>query len=212
MKRFYTNSTLWSWHKIIKIILWITLIISNILIIKNKVLAEELPGVGDRVDYIKLTNYPEESNERDEEPTRSSYQGYDGSISSTYSEYFKGILYKLEPAHYLICRTGQYQYMMAYGDDLEYESGVFTGDVFTVIINTNTYNSNFSIVWGTDSDFRFTVNDNMIYSDLGAFPIINYQTSVTYQKGVLYFAAAVIIAIFLYFMFKRAFGRTIKFY
>lgn len=211
MKRYYSNK-LWSFHKIIQILLWITLIISNILIIKNKVLAEDLPGIDERIDYIKVANQPEEQERNDEEPTRSSYQGYDGSISTTYSEYFKGILYKLEPSHYVICRTGQYQYLMAYGDDLEYSNGVFTGDIFTVIINTNTYNSDFQIVWNTDSDFRFTVNDNMIYSDLGQFPMINYQTSINYQKGVIYFASAVIIAIFLYFMFKRAFGRTIKFY
>lgn len=219
MKRSYTNKTIWNIHKIVQIIFWVVMILSNIIIIKKRLLAETLPGIDEVVEYIEVdsrgeTATPEEVENNDDyqEPSRSSYTGYEGSISSTYSEYFKGVLYKENPKHYVICRTGQYQYLMAYGDNLSYSNGTFSGSVKTIIINTNTYNANFTITYGTDSNFIFSVNNNMIYSDLGSFPVINYQTSQYYQKGVIYFASAIILTIGFYWITKSFVSRTIKFY
>lgn len=97
------------------------------------------------------------------------YQGYDGSINSTYSEYFKGVLLKNIMDDYVIARTSQYEYLLAYGD-LNLSGGVFSGNVDTVIINTNTYGADFNISYGSDSSFILYPNNNMIYSNLGEYP------------------------------------------
>lgn len=105
---------------------------------------------------------------RDEASVMSTYQGYDGSISSTYSDYFKGIILKNITDDYVVARTSQYEYILAYGD-LSYTS-YFSGSANTVIINTNTYNTDFDISYGYDSSFILYPNNNMIYSSLGNYP------------------------------------------
>ena len=63
---------------------------------------------------------------------------YNGSISSTYLEYFNGIIDRLPwGTNYLIYRAGQYNYMLVYGDALSESDGRFSASEANYI---NIYN------------------------------------------------------------------------
>lgn len=95
------------------------------------------------------------------------YVNYYGAISSTYLEYMRGFLPKLGFSdHYVAARTGQYEYIFAYGD-IQYTGSLFRGDNVKVI-SFNTYN-NGSYTFGVQSSFNINPSSYMLYSDLSDF-------------------------------------------
>lgn len=98
----------------------------------------------------------------------SSYNTYYGSIGSTYLEFMRGFLPKLGfKEHYVASRTSQYDYIFAFGEDLIYSGGRFSGIDITVI-TWNTYN-NGSYSSGVQSSFSLNPGSYLVYSDLSDF-------------------------------------------
>lgn len=99
---------------------------------------------------------------------------YPGPISDTYLNYFRGIVQKLNwKEHYVVYRSGQYSYTMAYGEDVTLIGGVLTGPANTNIVNIYRNSSSSSSDWYVSrSRDRFTVSAGslFIYSDLGMYP------------------------------------------
>lgn len=96
-----------------------------------------------------------------------------GTISSTYLEYFEGVVQKLDPdEHYVLWKSGDYEYTLAYGEELQLSGTTFTGECDTVQIyrNENTYNSDWYVDYGSEA-VRFSADKLFCYSDLG-----NYST------------------------------------
>lgn len=113
----------------------------------------------------------------------SSYNSYIGSIGSTYVEYMRGYLPKLAPKeHYVGARVGQYDYVFAYGIDLQYD-GYFHGSCF--VVKFNTYNSgSFSVVY--DPNFNLYPGNQLVYSDLSdIYPSLAVSSDVSLRQ-ILY--------------------------
>lgn len=109
------------------------------------------------------------------------YDTYYGSISSTYLEYMRGYLSKLPPdAHYVGARTGQYDYIFAYGADLIYNGSSFSGAA--TVIRWNTYN-NGSMYQTYDSAFYLNPGSYLVYSDLsGKYPSLATSSDMTLRQ------------------------------
>lgn len=97
---------------------------------------------------------------------------YPGAFSSTYLDYFSGIAEKLSPSvHYVAYRSGQYEYVMAWGKELTYDGSRFRGDALNIcrIYRENgDYNYDYLVEWFSDS-VNMTPGGNFIYSDLGNY-------------------------------------------
>lgn len=114
----------------------------------------------------------------------SSYSTYYGAIGSTYVDYMRGYLSKLDyDAHYVGARVGQYDYIFAYGSDLFYSSGVFSGSV--TVVRWNTYNNgSFSVSY--DNSFRLSAGSYLVYSDLSSeYPSLATSSDFTLRQ-ILY--------------------------
>lgn len=135
------------------------------------------------------------------------YEAYDGSISTTYTTYFAGLVEKLGPGvDYVLFRNGQYNYTFVYGD-LDINGTTISGQgVQAVYINS--YGTT-SVSYGTESSFSAELGNRMAYSSLGDYPVLQ-QGVRSYENKALIVAVAVF---FLYVvcrdMFKsvRGFGR-----
>ena len=92
---------------------------------------------------------------------------YDGSISSTYVEYFRGFASKLAPDnHYIFYRDGQYSYVFYYSSGLRMENGRVFGSAD--FYRLNTYNG-YTVSVGTDRVDE-DVYSGMVYSDFVGCP------------------------------------------
>lgn len=145
------------------------------------VCASELPSVsggdasvsgGDSMIFYDITPY-------------SAYDVYYGSISSTYLEYMRGYLSKLAPdEHYVGARVGQYDYLFAYGADLQY-NGSFSGAC--TVIRWNTYN-NGSFTSGYDGSFSLNPGSYLVYSDLSEkYPSLATVSDFTLRQILILF-------------------------
>lgn len=100
----------------------------------------------------------------------------DGTISTTYLQYFKDMLVKLpHDTQYVFFRVDDYEYRMVYGDAINLSNNVFSGDALNYIryYRTNNYN-----VWklesGYEGSFRLTTNGYLVYSNVGdLYPSMN---------------------------------------
>lgn len=121
------------------------------------------------------------------------YETYYGTISTTYVEYFRGYLGKLQPGeHYVAARTGQYQYIFAYGAGLAYD-GAFSGDD-VMVIRFNTQN-NGSFEAGIETTFSLDPGSYMVYSDLSdRYPGLETSGDISLRQIV--FVAALIVVFY----------------
>lgn len=97
---------------------------------------------------------------------------YPGTIQSTASNYFAGVVANNPGVDYVAFRDGQYSSVLFYGQDLEYSSGRFTGSASFVRYNSNGGYNDYTITRGTDS--LNISDDGFIYTNLdksfAAFP------------------------------------------
>lgn len=123
----------------------------------------------------------------------SDYDTYYGSISTTYVEYFRGYLSKLQPnEHYVAARTGQYEYIFAYGGDLAYDGTFYGSDVYVVKINTQN-SGTFS--GGIEPTFTLDPGSYLVYSDLSsAYPSLATSADISLRQIV--FVAGVVIVFY----------------
>lgn len=96
---------------------------------------------------------------------------YPGTISSSYLDYFTGIADKLSPSeHYVAYRSGQYEYSMAWGKELQYDGSRFRGDALSIcrIYRYSGSNYDYMVEWFSDS-VNVSPGGNFVYSDLGNY-------------------------------------------
>lgn len=96
---------------------------------------------------------------------------YPGTISSSYLDYFIGIADKLSPSeHYVAYRSGQYEYTMAWGKELQYDGSRFRGDALSIcrIYRYSGSNYDYMVEWFSDS-VNVSPGGNFVYSDLGNY-------------------------------------------
>lgn len=100
----------------------------------------------------------------------------DGTISTTYLQYFKDMLVKLPyDTQYVFFRVNDYEYRMVYGDAINFSGDVFSGDDLSYIryYRTNNY-SVWKLESGYEGSFRLTTNGYLVYSNVGdLYPSMN---------------------------------------
>lgn len=133
------------------------------------------------------------------------YDTYYGSISTTYVEYMRGYLSKLEPdMHYVGARTGQYEYIFAFSDTLSYSNGLFSGsDVNVVTWNTQNYGYFNSTI---QSSFSLDVGSYLVYTDLGFdYPALATSSDISLRQIVFIIAISISFYTFSSFMVRKSF-------
>ena len=121
------------------------------------------------------------------------YDVYDGSISSTYLEFMRGFLPKLDwDEHYVAARVSRYDYIFAYSASLSY-NGVFSGtDVVVVKWNTSQDYAAYTVT--VEPNFSLAVNSNLVYSDLShQFPSLADSSAVSLRQIVVFLAISVTV-------------------
>ena len=100
----------------------------------------------------------------------------EGTISTTYLQYFKDMLVKLPyDTQYVFFRVDDYEYRMVYGDAINFSGNVFSGDALNYIryYRTNNY-SVWKLESGYEGSFRLTTNGYLVYSNVGdLYPSMN---------------------------------------
>lgn len=109
------------------------------------------------------------------------YDSYYGSISTSYLEFMRGYLAKLpSDAHYVAARVSQYDYIFAYGDELEWTGSEFTGAATVARWNTYNYGS-FSVAY--DGSFSLDAGSALVYSDLtDRYPSLATSSDMTLRQ------------------------------
>ncbi len=93
---------------------------------------------------------------------------YDGSISSTYIEYFRGLVSKLPvDSHYLFFRDGQYSYILYYSDELSLSGSSVSGSAVSYY-RLSTYNG-YGLSTGS-ANVNENITTGMYYSDFPGLP------------------------------------------
>ena len=121
------------------------------------------------------------------------YDVYNGSISSSYLEFMRGFLPKLDwDEHYVAARVSRYDYIFAFSATLAYD-GVFTGsDVVVVKWNTSQDYASYTVT--VEPTFTLSVNSNLVYSDLThQFPSLADSSAVSLRQIVVFFAISVTV-------------------
>lgn len=112
-----------------------------------------------------------------------------GTISDTYLDYFEGIVQKLAPdQHYVIWKSGDYSYTLAYGSEIVEEDGSFYGDCNVVEIYRDS-SSNYNSVWyvkNSSDTLSFDSSQMFVYSDLGMYPTVERGLSSLEAHTILF--------------------------
>lgn len=98
----------------------------------------------------------------------------EGTLSTTYTQYFKDILSGVGfNENYIAFRSGQYSYTMLVGE-LEYSNGVIKligeGKEYEYSSTGTGYNNQYKYYVRDVTDSSINVGNNIIYSDVGDFP------------------------------------------
>lgn len=117
---------------------------------------------------VYLVDAPEE--EEGMVPFSISGSPYPGTISTSYLDYFEGIADKLSfTEHYVAFRASQYEYLMAWGEGLQYDGYQFKGSALSYCrIYTGSGSSNMKVTFGSDTVY-LTPGTGLVYSDLDHF-------------------------------------------
>lgn len=132
---------------------------------------------------------------------------YSGTISDTYLNYFSGIVSKLGfGEHYVVWKSNDYEFCMAYGSNLECNGYSFTGDdlwISKIWRESNNYNSTWYVSYSID-DISIDGTDKFIYSDLGAtFPTLKKGVSENEIYSILFSISVLFIYIVVRDVFKH---------
>ncbi len=104
---------------------------------------------------------------------------YPGTISDTYLNFFKGIVEKLKfNEHYVVYRSGQYSYIMIYGEDIALDGDHFSGagNYVNIYRDSSSYSSDWYVEYGEDS-VNLDTGTLFVYSDLGMYPTLKEGVS-----------------------------------
>lgn len=119
---------------------------------------------------------------------------YEGSISSSILDYFKGIVEKLGPdLHYVLFRQDRYYYRLVISPDLTYQNGVFTApaDGCEYVLY---YSYDSTVSAGQEGSFRLNVNSYTVYSDLESpYPVLTEGVRGYEFKTALFMFAVIFV-------------------
>lgn len=137
------------------------------------------PGSGLDEDYTVSGNIPFDID------FFSDYDTYYGSIGTTYLEYMRGFLPKLRfNQHYVASRVSQYDYIFAYGRDLDFTGGVFSGTNITVVTWNTRNNGSYSVV--VQDSFSLDPGSFLVYSDLSViYPTLADLSGFTMRQVLI---------------------------
>ena len=124
---------------------------------------------------------------------------YPGSISTTYLDYFKGVMAHRPGTPYVVFRSDQYNYYLFYGEDLVYSNGNFTGAGSYV----RYYTTNGYVYRGTDT-LSVSVGYGFVYSNMSdEYPAFYEERDLLNAKTVLF----VVVGLLCLWVFARIFFR-----
>lgn len=99
-----------------------------------------------------------------------------GTISEIYLNYFEGIVEKLDYSeHYVVWRSGDYSYSIAYGEDMFVENGLVRGEALNCVrIYRDSVTTSYN--WLTKTETLETLSLDatgaFVYSDMGDYPTL----------------------------------------
>lgn len=96
-------------------------------------------------------------------------------VGTSNTAIFSGLARKLPfGVNYVYWRAGQYEYVFAYGRDLELSGTTFRANrIDTVTYNTRPgYDRQASFVHGSERNFSLSANDYLVWSNLGHYPTL----------------------------------------
>lgn len=126
---------------------------------------------------------------------------YEGSISSTVTNYMKGIVCRFSPStHYVLFREGQYAYRLVYGENLEVDGSTFSGTDLKYIAYDSRY---YTVSEGDEGDFALDVSSYTVYTDLESMYPVLYEGVSRNEGQALLFCAVVML---LFDIVKAFFG------
>lgn len=158
---------------------------------------------------VYIVSDQEEMEEEQELEVRSISGVYAGTISDTYLEYFRGITEKLSPSvHYVVWRSGQYSYTLAYGSNVSLSGDLFVGncDYVEIYRNASAYSSDWYVEHGTDS-LSLSAGSLFIYSDLGMYPRL--ERGLRYGEEMAVLVAICVATVFV--LASRIFDYIVKY-
>lgn len=162
---------------------------------------EQSDETGDDISVVTETD----SEDGEQIETYALTDSVDGTISDTYLDYFEGIVQKLPyDSNYVIWRSGDYSYTMAYGEEIEEENGVFTGscDYVRIYRETADYSSNWLVSDGTDM-LNLVAGEAFVYSNLGMFPTVERGLSSLEAETLLFGLAVAFVFSIVTGLFSR---------
>lgn len=123
-----------------------------------------------------------------------------GNVGTTNQAMFQGLVSKVSPLdNYVFARTGDYQYILAWGD-LELSGEVFSGVVnYAVYERDSSYSNEYSYTVYTDSDFSLDAGNYVVFSDLGLYPAIGGVENARFEVP-FYIMCFVCCGLMLFFM------------
>ena len=101
-----------------------------------------------------------------------SYSAEVGTISTSVSDYFRDIAATLPwGSKYVFFRHGDYDYILAYSDDLELSGDTFSASSVEIVKYNGYYReTDYGITRYQESNFRVTAGRANVYSNLGIYP------------------------------------------
>lgn len=143
------------------------------------------------------------------------YETYTGNISSTYLDLIDNYTVKIPlDNNYVFFRASNYEYYLAYSENLEYNStdNLFICDTDINIIKIDTisgnigYNNYYSYDTFIINEFSLNPADRIVYSNLGDYPLL--IESGDYYEIIQTFII-IIISLFalLWFIFRKCIRR-----
>lgn len=113
-----------------------------------------------------------------------------GTISETYLNYLTGVVEKLDyDNHYVIWKSGDYSYSLAYGEDMEIVGTLISGydlDCVRIYRDSSTYNSNWYTEFTTLNNLELDTLRLFAYSDLGNLPTVKRGLSSLESSMVIF--------------------------
>lgn len=135
----------------------------------------------------------------------SDFTAFNGAISSTYLDLFRGFLPKLSyKEHYVLYRESQYIYSFVYGENLSFSGSSFSGSTLTRVY-FNAYNTG-TFGHSLESSFTLAPGAGVVYTDLGSYyPSLSCDTGsqLIQIKWVLLVSILAFWMISLYKGFRR---------
>ena len=119
---------------------------------------------------------------------------YEGSISSSILDYFRGIVERLGPdMHYVLFRQDRYNYRLVVSPDLVYQNGVFTAPASGCqYVLYYSYDSTVSS--GDEGSFRLSVNNYTVFTDLvSPYPVLSEGVRGYEFKTVLFMLGVIFV-------------------